>query len=172
MKHLRLLIPILAALLLVGCVKDEHPSHEESTLVSIGQLAPDFSVELLDGRKIELSDLRGRTLMLVFLSTTCSDCHAQFEDIARRCAEQPAPFNILAISRGESREATEAFVSQFGLDCSFGIDPDKSIYNMYATMYVPRVFLIDPDGYIKGLTIEYSPSEFDTLWQKAMQMIR
>jgi hypothetical protein len=53
-----------------------------------------------------------------------------------------------------------------------GIDPDKSIYNMYATMYVPRVFLIDPDGYIKGLTIEYSPSEFDTLWQKALQLVR
>ena len=172
MKYLRLLIPILAALLLVGCVKDEHSSHEESTLVSIGQIAPDFSVELLDGRKIELSDLRGTTLMLVFLSTTCSDCHAQFEDILQRCEGQPAPFNILAISRGESREATEAFVSQFGLDCSIGIDPDKSIYGMYATMYVPRVFLIDSDGYIKGLTIEYSPSEFDTLWQKAMQMIR
>ena len=172
MKYLRLFIAIIAITLFEGCVKDEHSSHEESTLVSIGQLAPNFSVELLDGRKIELSDLRGTTLMLVFLSTTCSDCHAQFEDILQRCEGQPAPFNILAISRGESREATEAFVSQFGLDCSFGIDPDKSIYNMYATMYVPRVFLIDPDGYIKGLTIEYSPSEFDTLWQKAMQMIR
>ena len=172
MKYLRLLIPILAAHLLVGCVKDEHSSHEESTLVSIGQLAPNFSVELLDGRKIELSDLRGTTLLLVFLSTTCSDCHAQFEDIAQRCEGQPAPFNILAISRGESREATLEFANNYGLECDLGIDPDKSIYGMYATMYVPRVFLIDPDGYIKGLTIEYSPSEFDTLWQKAMQMIR
>ena len=172
MKYLRLLIPILAALLLVGCVKDEHSSHEESTLVSIGQLAPNFSVELLDGRKIELSDLRGTTLMLVFLSTTCSDCHAQFEDIARRCKEQSVPFEILAISRGESREATLEFANNFGLECDLGIDPDKSIYGMYATMYVPRVFLIDPDGYIKGLTIEYSPSEFDTLWQKALQLVR
>ena len=172
MKYLRLLIPILAALLLVGCVKDEHSSHEESTLVSIGQLAPNFSVELLDGRKIELSDLRGTTLMLVFLSTTCSDCHAQFEDIARRCEGQPAPFNILAISRGESREATLEFANNYGLECDLGIDPDKSIYGMYATMYVPRVFLIDSDGYIKGLTIEYSPSEFDTLWQKALQLVR
>ena len=172
MKYLRLLIPILTALLLVGCVKDEHSSHEESTLVSIGQLAPNFSVELLDGRKIELSDLRGTTLMLVFLSTTCSDCHAQFEDIARRCEEQSVPFEILAISRGESREATLEFANNYGLECDLGIDPDKSIYGMYATMYVPRVFLIDSDGYIKGLTIEYSPSEFDTLWQKAMQMIR
>ena len=172
MKYLRLLIPILAALLLVGCVKDEHSSHEESTLVSIGQIAPDFSVELLDGRKIELSDLRGRTVMLIFLSTSCTDCHAQFEDIARRCKEQSVPFEILAISRGESREATLEFANNYGLECDLGIDPDKSIYNMYATMYVPRVFLIDPDGYIKGLTIEYSPSEFDALWQKAMQMIR
>lgn len=172
MKYLRLLIPILAALLLVGCVKDEHSSHEESTLVSIGQLAPNFSVELLDGRKIELSDLRGTTLMLVFLSTTCSDCHAQFEDIARRSKEQSVPFEILAISRGESREATLEFANNYGLECDLGIDPDKSIYGMYATMYVPRVFLIDPDGYIKGLTIEYSPSEFDTLWQKALQLVR
>lgn len=110
--------------------------------------------------------------MLVFLSTTCSDCHAQFEDIARRSKEQSVPFEILAISRGESREATLEFANNYGLECDLGIDPDKSIYGMYATMYVPRVFLIDSDGYIKGLTIEYSPSEFDTLWQKALQLVR
>ncbi|MBR3793513.1 MAG: redoxin domain-containing protein [Alistipes sp.] len=172
MKYLRLFIAIIAVTLFEGCVKDEHSSHDESTLVRTGQIAPDFSVELLDGREINLSDLRGRTVMLIFLSTSCTDCHAQFEDIARRCKEQSVPFEILAISRGESREATLEFANNYGLECDLGIDPDKSIYGMYATMYVPRVFLIGSEGYIKGLTVEYSPAEFDSLWQKALQLVR
>jgi hypothetical protein len=40
---------------------DEEREIEATTLVKVGQVAPDFSVEMLDGRVIKLSELRGRS---------------------------------------------------------------------------------------------------------------
>jgi len=36
--------------------------------------APDISLNIIDGRKIEFSSLRGKPLLVTFWSTTCSTC--------------------------------------------------------------------------------------------------
>ena len=43
--------------------RDEQAEVEATTLVKVGQVAPDFSVEMLDGRTIKLSELRGKVVM-------------------------------------------------------------------------------------------------------------
>ncbi|MBQ5786272.1 MAG: hypothetical protein IIW00_07350, partial [Alistipes sp.] len=53
-----LLLPVL-----VGCIKDEKFTHENTTLVSMGDIAPDFEVELLDGTSRQLSHFRGEVVM-------------------------------------------------------------------------------------------------------------
>lgn len=166
----KLLLFTMILVVSYGCVKDEHSSHDESTLVDIGQLAPDFTTELIDGTRCQLSDLRNNTVMLIFFSSSCPDCHAQFADLAKRISNEDPSFEILAISRAESLEETEEFSKQYNLDFAVGLDPDKSIYNMYATMYVPRSFLIDTSGHIIDHTVEYSSAEFDALWRKAQNM--
>ena len=41
-----------SALMLLGCISDGNESSEETTLVKVGQVAPDFTVEMLDGKSI------------------------------------------------------------------------------------------------------------------------
>ena len=97
----------IALLATSGCIKDEKYTHENTTLVNIGDVAPDFSVELLSGGKTTLSSLHGQVVMLIFFSTECPDCQNQFAEIQRLVTEKTPSFKILAISRGESAEATE-----------------------------------------------------------------
>ncbi|MBQ9962064.1 MAG: redoxin domain-containing protein, partial [Alistipes sp.] len=51
--------------------------HEKSTLVRVGDMAPDFTVELLSGNKATLSQMQGNTVLLVFFESTCPDCKLQ-----------------------------------------------------------------------------------------------
>ena len=50
---------------------------EATTLVAVGDIAPDFTVEMLDGRQIQLSSLRGNVVMVCFWATWCPPCRQE-----------------------------------------------------------------------------------------------
>lgn len=160
-------ILVAAAFLFAGCINDEKHTHENTTLVNVGDKAPDFEVELVDGGSTTLSAFSGQVVMLIFFSTECPDCQNQFAEIQRMMDEREPSFKILAISRAESVEATESFCQRYGITDNVGVDPTRSIYELYANYYVPRNFLIGRDGYIKALTVEYAPDELHAIWAKA-----
>ena len=170
-QHLACATIIIATILLgYGCVKEDTPSHESTTLVRIGDTAPDFEVRLLDGSTTTLSSYRGKIVMLTLFSATCPDCKAQFEKMAQLYHQNEPKFHILAISRSESVELTKDFIDGYGVEITAGIDPERDIYNKYATLYVPRNFLIGRDGRIKALTVEYHEEEFLSIWRKAEEL--
>ena len=158
------------ALVMAGCINDEKHTPEDTTLVNVGDTAPDFTVKLLNGKSTTLSSLHGQVVMLIFFSTECPDCQNQFAEIQRIVAEKEPSFKVLAISRGESIEATEEFSQKYGITFDVGTDPDRSIYDCYATLYVPRNFLIGPTGRVEALTIEYDYDQLHAIWEKAEQM--
>jgi peroxiredoxin len=116
--------------------------------------------------------MHGQVVMLIFFSTECPDCQNQFAEIQRLVTEKTPSFKILAISRGESVEATEQFSKKYGITFDVGTDIDLSIYNLYASRYVPRNFLISPAGRVEALTVEYNPDELHAIWNKAETMCK
>lgn len=130
-------------------------------------MAPDFTVQLIDGGERRLSELRGEVVMLMFFSSECPDCQAQFTELARLIKEEKPNFRLLAISREETLEATMAFRDKYSFPYEVGIDPDKSIYSLYASMYVPRTFLIDRTGKVVALDIEFNPNNLQSIWTQA-----
>ena len=53
-----------------------------------------------------------------------------------------------------------------------GLDPDRSIYAMYATRYVPRSFLIDADGKIIMSAVEYETDYLDVIAEEIEKYLR
>ena len=155
---------------LAGCVSSDHPSHEESTYVHVGDMAPDFTVQLIDGGTRSLSSLRGEVVMLILFSSSCPDCQAQFTELSRLIRQETPNFRLLAISRGESIEETSTFRDKYTFPYEVGIDPDRSIYNRYASMYVPRTYLIDRSGEVVALTVEFEADELQSIWRQATEM--
>ncbi|MDR3250671.1 MAG: TlpA family protein disulfide reductase [Tannerella sp.] len=139
---------------------------EGGTLINVGDKAPDFTVEMLDGRRLKLSDFKGKVVLLNFWATWCGPCMKEFEvipdKIIKRFAGNEA-FVFIPISREEKRETVEKKVVQLkkkGINFPVGIDPDRSIYSQYAVQFIPRNFLIDKDGKVVLATIGYEEAEF------------
>ena len=143
---------------------DTVEDREKSTLVRMGDMAPDFTVELLSGEQVTLSQLQGNTILLMFFDSTCNDCKIQL-GLLNGVLEQFAGknFQLLAISRGESKQTLEQLVAEKGYHFDVGLDLDQSIYSLYATKYVPRCFIIDPLGHIIATSIGYSAEDFAQL---------
>ena len=142
-----------------GSITEGLPTHEESSIVVVGDEAPDFTATLLGGERVTLSELRGEVVLLVLFSHECPDCKMLMDDMkAARDYFDDWGVRILAIERDGSAEDVETYMASHGYDFDVAVDDNRAIYNLYATMYVPRTYLIDNEGVIVHATIEYDAS--------------
>lgn len=138
---------------------------DASTIAKEGMEAPDFTVEMFDGENIRLSDLRGKVVLVNFWATWCPPCREELTrvqaDIIDRFAGKD--FVFLPISRGEEKQTVAAFRKRMGYTFPMGLDPDQKIFRRYAKNYIPRNFLVGPDGKIVLASIGYDKAEFEHL---------
>ncbi|MDO4757965.1 MAG: TlpA disulfide reductase family protein [Rikenellaceae bacterium] len=163
-KIIRRVVALLLAVTLTACIEDEVPTYESTTRVRVGEMAPDFTVEMLSGQSLTLSELRGDVVLLLFFSSWCPDCLAEMTQLDERLAPfAERGFRLVAISRGEPRADIEQFRAEHGFGYDLGLDESRAIYERYATRYVPRNFVIGRDGHVTALTVEYDAEEFEEL---------
>ena len=150
------------------------PDIEGTTLVKAGMEAPDFSVELFDGGTLTLSELKGKVVWLNFWATWCPPCRAELKrvqtDIVDHFAGQE--FLFLPISRQDTREQVATFREQNGYTFTMGLDPDRAIYDRFASNYIPRNFLIDQQGRVVMTSVGYEPEEFEAMIRKAEELMK
>ena len=155
------------ALAIVGCgtISEDLPTYEETSIIGVGDIAPDFSVTLISGEDVTLAEvLEQQPLLLIFFSHTCPDCKALFDDMqAMKQHIDALGVRVLAISRDGSTEEVETYFSDNGYQFDVAVDVERSVYNLYATMYVPRTYLINRSGVVYYTTVEYSEDHIPNL---------
>ena len=152
------MLPALAAAAVCGsCISESGETSAETTLVSAGDTAPDFTVEMTDGSNVTLSHLRGRIVLLGFWSPDCPMCQDEMRAVQHDVIDRIEGTDIryLPVARDGSRDVIEEFCRQNGCEFAVGLDPDRSIYMLYATSFVPRMFVIDRDGIVRASYVEY-----------------
>ena len=128
--------------------KDKSDDIAATTLIHKGDKAPDFTVEMVDGSKITLSELKGKVEELT---------HVEKELIERFKGK---PFVFLPISRGEKKATVEAFRKKMHYTFPMGLDPQQTIYKKYASNYIPRNFVVGKDGKVIYTSVGFTPEEF------------
>ena len=134
----------------------------KTTIVKKGDKAPDFTVEMIDGSKIQLSKLKGKVVLINFWATWCPPCREELKYVQKQLIDhfKGKDFVFLPISRGEKKEVVEAFRKKMNYTFPMGLDPKQEIYKLYASNYIPRNFLVGKDGKIIYLSVGYTPEEF------------
>lgn len=137
----------------------------EATRVQVGDMAPDFTVEMFDGSRTTLSSLRGKVVLLNFWATWCPPCRKELKRVQHDVIDRFAgrDFVFLPVSRGEGRSAVGAFREKNGYDFPMGLDSTKAVFGLYASNYIPRNFLIDREGKVVLASVDYDDEEFDAL---------
>ena len=152
----------LTGLLLCACSMQEGVEPQGKEL-GVGDRMPAFEVELfipdsLDWRRVgecnfrfsSSTSLRGKHIYLVFFNTECQDCQRELPKLQRlyETIRGDSARAFLAISREEGKEQIEAYWRQKGLTLPFSPQPNRSVYNLFATSGIPQYYEVDESGTI------------------------
>ena len=187
----RFFIPaVVAVLAIASCASNANKGAEQpvetkaevvadslGNIVKVGDMAPDFTCTLTDGKQVTLSDLRGKVVMLQFTASWCGVCRKEMpfieKDIWQRHKEDPN-FVLMGIDRDEPLETVLKFAETTGVTYPLALDPGADIFAKYALREagITRNVLIDKEGKIVMLTRLYKEDEFAELVAKIDSMLQ
>ena len=157
----------------------EAGTHEPDSvgyIVRVGDIAPELEMELTDGQKVKLSDLRGKVVMLQFTASWCGVCRKEMpfieSDIWQKHKANPN-FALYGVDRDEPVETVKAFAEKTGVTYPLALDPGADHFAKYADRKagITRNVLIDKTGKIVLLTRLYNEEEFASLCKKIDEML-
>lgn len=141
--------------------------YENGYLVQVGDEAPDFLIQEVDGEEYMLSDLRGQVVMLQFTASWCSVCRKEMPYIEGEIWQEKQDDNLklIGIDRDEPPETIRKFGEEVGITYPLALDPGAGIFSKFAEKDagVTRNVIIDRDGRIIFLTRLFEREEFDKM---------
>lgn len=113
----------------------------------VGAMAPDFTLQNLDGEMVTLSELRGEVVLINFWATWCGPCRQEMPAIEARYNR--GGFQVLAVDFGETAEQVQGFLDEIGVLLPVLLDSDGAVQELYRVRGYPSTFIIDENGIVR-----------------------
>lgn len=114
-----------------------------------GELAPDFKLVDLEGKPQQLSQYRGKVVLLHFWTDWCNACRAEFPRIQEYYAELKGEnFELIAVNVGQPAAVSQTFRQDFKVTFPMWLDAQKAVADMYKVEGYPTNYFINPEGKI------------------------
>lgn len=125
----------------------------EANSAKVGELAPDFAIQGLDGGTVRLSDFRGKPVVLNFWASWCNPCRKEFPLFRSTLASNGGAYEMVGVDTGDLRGDGQRFAEQQHAGWPIGFDADNLVARGYGVDPLPQTFFIRPDGTIASHVI-------------------
>ena len=132
--------------------KSINTRYESFTKLGIGGIAPEINEMSPDGKKIALSSLRGKYVLLDFWAAWCGPCRQENPNVVAAYEKYKAKgFTVYGVSLDDDKNAWLKAIEKDKLTWANVSDLKKwssEIGKLYAVKGIPMNFLLDKDGKI------------------------
>lgn len=121
-----------------------------------GKEAPDFEIVSKSGKKIKLSKLRGKVILVDFWASWCGPCRRENPNVVqvynkynKAKFKTGKGFEVVSVSLDRKEDAwLKAIVDDKLIWKNHGWDKDGAVSSLYRVSSIPTAFLIDGNGII------------------------
>jgi peroxiredoxin len=147
---------VIAAVVIIGMFavamvhamnNGETQSKNKETGLEVGNVAPDFELNLLSGETVKLSDYKGKKVMLNFWATWCPPCKAEMPEMQQFYQGNKAKVEILAVNMDPNADVA-GFAKERGLTFPILLDKKNEVQKNYQIVSIPTTFFLDENGVI------------------------
>jgi peroxiredoxin len=125
-------------------------TRDQVKIPQLGDKAPDFTLEAIDGRNISLSDFRGRQVLLVFDMVRCPASIKQLPYIKAVYNQANGNLIVLFLYNNGLNLVSDYVVDNQLTTFPALLDPEGKVANSYGSGHlVPVSFFIDTKGIIR-----------------------
>ncbi len=149
---------------------------EELRKSMINETAPMFTLLDLNGKKVSLTELKGKTVIVDFWATWCGPCIASFPGMQKMVNKYKDDPNVKFVfidtwESGDAKEKNAAdFIEKNKYNFHVLMDNDDKIVTEFKVEGIPTKFVIDKKGMIRFKSVGYNGSD-DKLMQELTAMI-
>ena len=130
-----------------------------------GIVAPDFTLNDINGKPLSLSSLRGQYVILDFWGSWCIWCIKGFPEMKEYYNKYKGKFQILGVDCNDTQEKWKAAVQKHELPWLHVYCPrdNRQLFDAYGIQGFPTKILIDPQGKIVKTVVGEDPAFYTLL---------
>jgi peroxiredoxin len=138
---------VIALMLVAGIRMARHPKPSSNGDLK-GEMAPDFSLQSLDGKTVRLSDYRGKAVLLNFWATWCAPCKIEmpwFVELQKQYAPEGLQIVGVAMDDASPKDIGD-FAKEMGVNYPVLIGKEAVGDAYGGVQFLPETFYIDRNG--------------------------
>ena len=138
-------VAALLGLLFWGMLRG--PSSDVGGAVPLNKPAPNFTVTTIDGQRLSIDDLRGKTVVLNIWASWCVPCRDEAGELNRSYAlYKDRNVVFVGIAWNDNDGEVRKFIEQYRVPYAIALDAEGRIAIDLGITGVPETFLINTEG--------------------------
>ncbi|WP_311417125.1 peroxiredoxin family protein [Hoylesella nanceiensis] len=161
---------IMGVLMLLGlttnAMAEDLDSLYAQSLLKVGMQAPNFELPTPEGKKVQLSDFKGKYVLIDFWASWCPDCRRISPNVEAIAKEyQGKDLAVLAVSFDIDKEAWVKYINRNGAPVNevhvseLKKMKESAVAKAFGVQWIPSLYLLDKDGKVLLATVEVSKVE-------------